>query len=60
MQATIKDGILTLKIPVHAPTPSKSGKTFSIATSGGNKATSATVEGQPVIIGLNAYIKQRG
>jgi hypothetical protein len=60
MTATIQNGILTIQIPIHAPTPSKSGKTFSVATSGGNKATTCKVEGQPVVIGLNAYIKARG
>jgi hypothetical protein len=57
MQATIENGFLTIKIPVNAtPIPSASGKTLVIASSRGNLATSATVNGKPVIIGLNAYI----
>ena len=57
MNATIKDGILTITIPVQAPTPSKSGKTLVVATTNGNKPTTAQVNGHPVVIGLNAYIK---
>jgi len=60
MEAFIKDGYLWVKAPLTTPRPSKSGKTFVVATSGGNKATKALVEGQPVVVGLNAYIKARG
>ena len=38
------------------PHPSKSGKTMVVASTNGNKATEATVDGRPVILGLNAYI----
>ncbi len=58
MKTTITNGILTIEIPIiDPPRPSKSGKTLIVATSGGNKPTSATVDGQPVVIGFNAYIK---
>ena len=57
MNATIKDNILTLQIPLQTPRPSASGKTLVVATTNGNITTTATVNGQPVIIGLNAYIK---
>jgi len=60
MQAEIKkEGgveILHIKIPVSPARPSASGKTLVVATSGGNKATTAVVDGKPVTIGLNAYI----
>lgn len=56
--ATIKNGILTLEIPVNAtPTPSGSGKTLIVASSGGNQVTTALVDGKPLIVGLNAYVK---
>ena len=55
--ATIKDGVLTVSIPTQQPTRSASGKTMVVASTRGNVATTATVDGQPVIIGLNAYIK---
>ena len=35
-----------------------SGKTLVVASTGGNQATTATVQGKPIIIGLNAYIKR--
>lgn len=57
VQATIKDNILTISIPLQAPRPSASGKTLVVASSGGNVTTTATVDGKPVTIGLNAYIK---
>lgn len=57
MKATIKNNILTIEIPLQTPTASKSGKTKIVATSGGNITTSALVDGKPVTIGLNAYIK---
>jgi hypothetical protein len=57
MKATIKDNTLHIEIPLHAPRPSSSGKTLSVASSNGNKPTEATVNGQPVIVGVNAYIK---
>ena len=60
MKATIKDNVLHLEIPMHAPKPSATGKTLTVASSNGNKETTATVNGQPVIVGVNAYIKPRG
>jgi hypothetical protein len=57
MKATIKDNILTIEIPLKKPTRSKSGKTLVVATTNGNVPTAATVNGLPVIIGLNAYIQ---
>ena len=57
MKATIKDNILHIEIPLHAPRPSSSGKTLTVASSNGNKPTEATVNGQSVIVGVNAYIK---
>ncbi len=36
---------------------SNSGKTKIVATSNGNTATSCVVNGKPVVIGLNAYVK---
>ncbi len=50
--------VLHIRIPVSPPRPSASGKTLVVATSGGNKATAAIVDGKPVTIGLNAYIQR--
>ena len=58
MNAKIENGNLVITIPVQKPTPSASGKTMVVASSHGNQATTALVDGKPVIIGLNAYIKR--
>jgi len=57
MKAEIKNGSLIITIDTQKPTPSVSGKSLVIATSRGNQATKAVVDGKPVIIGINAYIK---
>jgi hypothetical protein len=48
---------LVIRVPMTAPTPSATGKTRSVASSHGNKATAVIVDGKPVIVGVNAYIK---
>jgi len=61
MQATIRDGKLIIEIELQTPpAPSASGKTLVVASTHGNQATSLMIEGQPVVIGVNAYIKKVG
>jgi hypothetical protein len=58
VQAELKDGNLIITIPANNPTvPSNSGKSRLVATTSGNVVTDLIVEGKPVTIGLNAYIK---
>ena len=57
MQATIKDDKLTIVLDINKR-PSKSGKTMIVASSNGNQPTSVIVDGQPVTIGVNAYIRK--
>jgi len=57
MKVTIEKGELVIRIPLQEPRPSASGKTLVVASSHGNQATTATVNGKPVIIRHNAYIK---
>ena len=57
MEVTIKDSKLLIEIELQEPTPSSSGKTLVVASTHGNMVTSAMIDGKPVIIGLNAYIK---
>lgn len=57
MKTTIKDNVLHIEIPLHAPRPSSSGKTLTVASSNGNKPTEAMIDGKPVIVGVNAYIQ---
>jgi hypothetical protein len=58
MNVKIENGNLVITIPVN-PTPvlSATGKTKIVASSHGNMATTAVVDGKPVIVGVNAYIK---
>ena len=57
MKVSIENGELVVRIPVQdPPRPSKTGKTLIVASSNGNVATAATVDGKPVVVGLNAYI----
>jgi hypothetical protein len=58
MKARIEGNKLILEIDMNAtPTPSASGKTLVVASSHGNQATTAVVNGKPVTVGFNAYIK---
>jgi len=59
MTVEIKDGNLVITIPIQNPLrPSASGKTLLVATTGGNVATTTIVEGKPVTVGVNAWIKK--
>ena len=57
MKAIIKDNVLVVEIPLHKPRPSGSGKTLTVASTKGNQPTAAMINGLPVIVGINAYIK---
>ena len=59
MKAIIKDNVLTIEIPVNTPPVlSKSGKSLIVASSNGNMTlANVKVDGKPLVIGLNAYIK---
>lgn len=48
---------LTITIDLEAPHASASGKTLVVASTHGNTATTAVIDGKPVIVGLNAYIR---
>lgn len=58
MKVTIENNELVIRVLMQEPRPSASGKTLVVATTSGNKTTEATVNGKPVIIGLNAYIQR--
>lgn len=58
MKAEVKDGNLIITIPLQAPAPSTSGKTLVVASSHGNTVTTATIDGKPIVVGVNAYIKK--
>lgn len=57
MQATIENGELVIRLPLNkTPVVSTSGKSLVIASTHGNQKTDAVINGQPVIVGVNAYI----
>jgi hypothetical protein len=57
LKVEIRDNKLFIEIDLEKPTPSSSGKTLVVASTHGNIVTTAEVDGKPVTIGLNAYIK---
>jgi len=58
LKVEIKDNKLFVEIDLEKPTPSASGKTLVVASTHGNTVTSAEVDGKPLVVGLNAYIKK--
>jgi hypothetical protein len=56
--AKIEGSKLVITADLETPTPSASGKTLVVASTRGNKETDVVIDGKPVIIGLNAYIKK--
>lgn len=57
LQAKIEGKKLVVEIDLETPTRSASGKTLVVASSRGNQTTNAIINGQPITIGLNAYIR---
>jgi hypothetical protein len=57
MTVTKEGNELVIRIELQAPKPSASGKTLVVASTHGNMATACTVDGKPVTLGLNAFIK---
>lgn len=56
LTAKIEGNELVIRLPLQTPTRSTSGKTLVVASSHGNKTTEAEVDGQKVVVGVNAYI----
>lgn len=60
LKATIEGNELVIRVPLNdTPVPSSSGKTLVVASSHGNQKTGAMVNGQPVIVGVNAYVHRQ-
>lgn len=57
MKVEIKGNKLCIEIDLERPIKSSSGKTLVVASTHGNVVTSVEVDGKPVTVGLNAYIK---
>jgi hypothetical protein len=61
LKATIDGNELVIRVPLNAtPIASASGKTLVVASSHGNQKTEAMVNGQQVVVGVNAYIFRQG
>lgn len=58
MQVKIEDNELVIRMPLQEPKPSSSGKTLIVATTSGNIQAGVEIDGKPVYLGLNAYIKK--
>jgi len=59
MKVEIKDGKLVITLDMQSPpAPSASGKTLVVASTHGNQATGALIDGKPIIVGCNAYIRR--
>lgn len=59
IKVEIKGSDLVITLPLNpSPVPSGSGKTLVVASTHGNIPTPAIVNGQPVTIGVNAYIRR--
>ncbi|MBL8798546.1 MAG: hypothetical protein JNM56_31915 [Planctomycetia bacterium] len=57
MTARIEGNKLIVEIDLNQrPEISKTGKTLVVASSHGNKPTTAKVNGKTIVVGLNAYI----
>ncbi len=57
MKVEIKNNEITITLPISKQ-PSKTGKSLVVASTHGNQASTATVDGQPVIVGVNCYIRK--
>ena len=57
LTVTVKGSRLIIDAPLEPARPSAFGKTLVVASTHGNVATEATVDGQTLIIGLNVYYR---
>ncbi|KKN32331.1 hypothetical protein LCGC14_0814800 [marine sediment metagenome] len=58
MQVTEEKNQIVIRLDKNkVPTVSPSGKTLQVASSHGNTPTSVQVNGSPLIVGVNAFIK---
>jgi hypothetical protein len=57
IKAEVKNNTLFIEIPLQTPTASGSGKNLVIASTHGITVSGASFNGNPVKIGLNAFVK---
>lgn len=57
MKVSIENGEPIIRLPLNRPpVPSASGKTLVVASTHGNQKTDAVLNGQSIVVGVNAYI----
>jgi hypothetical protein len=56
MEAKIRNGKITISIPMQTPKPSASGKTLVVATSRGRQVTSLKIDGKAVYVIANVLV----
>ncbi len=57
MKVTIENSELVIRLPLNnPPVPSATGKTLVVASSRGNQRTATLLDGQPIVVGVNAYV----
>lgn len=58
MKVEIKGDEMIIRIPINRDLkPSKSGKSLTVATTGGNIQTDVEYQGKKLTVGVNAYVK---
>jgi len=55
----VEGDMLVIKLPLQTPTPSASGKSLTVASTHGNVTTTAIIDGKPIVVGVNAYIRNK-
>jgi len=59
LEVKIEGQVMVIRIPMNPePTASASGKTLVVASTHGNQTTTTMINGKPVVLGLNAYIRR--
>lgn len=57
ISAKVEGNKLIITADLETPQRSASGKTMVVVSSRGNITTTATVDGKPLVMGLNVYFK---
>jgi hypothetical protein len=60
METKIKNGVITISLPLQKPKKSGSGKSLVVATSRGKQQTTLTMDGRPVCVVANAFLELEG
>ena len=57
MSVKVEAGCLVIRLPLQTPAPSASGKTLVVGSTHGNVRTDCMVNGKPITVGVNCYIR---